>query len=152
MKCEPTVYSLQDLKKASRQTDCWEGVRNYQARNFMRDDMRMGDEAFFYNSNANPSGVAGLMKIVKEAYPDHSSWDKASKYYDPKSTRELPRWFMVDVQFVKEFKEILSLADLKKHRILQNMAVVQKGSRLSITPVTQEEFEFILNLEKGGVV
>ena len=107
MKSEPNVYSIDQLRKEG--TSCWEGVRNYQARNFMRDDMKEGDLVFFYHSNAKPTGIVGLAQVVKEAYPDHFAWDKNSKYFDEKSSPDNPRWFMVDVGFVEKWKEPITL-------------------------------------------
>ena len=143
MKSEPDVFSIDDLKGRPKKTEPWDGVRNYQARNFMRDEMRIGDMILFYHSNCKPPGIAGLAKVVKEAYPDHTAFDKKSKYFDPKSNPENPRWMMVDVQYVKKFKDVISLDELKRHANLKDMAVLRKGNRLSITPVAKEEFEFI---------
>ncbi len=148
MKSEPTCYSLQDLKKDK--TEPWDGVRNYQARNFMRDDMRIGDLAFFYHSNCKKPHIAGICKISKESYPDHTAWN-AGEYnchFDPKSTPENPRWFMVDVEFVEEFSKPILLQDLKKEAGLENMKILQKGNRLSITPVSAQEFDIICKMEQ----
>jgi predicted RNA-binding protein with PUA-like domain len=147
MKSEPDVFSIDDLKKAKNQTSAWDGVRNYQARNFMMKDMQLGDKIFFYHSNAEEIGIAGIAEVAKLAYPDSTAWDKKSKYYDEKSTKEKPRWFMVDVKFVKKFKRIITLAELKTYPNLQEMRLLQKGNRLSINPVSKEQFEFILKLE-----
>lgn len=141
MKCEPSAYSIDDLKREKR--SFWEGVRNYQARNFMRDCMKKGDLAFFYHSNANPSGIVGLMEVCAEGYPDQTALDPQSQYYDAKSTLEKPIWYGVDVKFLKKFDQLISLGDLKKLKGLEKMAVLQKGSRLSIQPVTLNEFELI---------
>lgn len=141
MKSEPDVFSLEDLRSASEQTSCWEGVRNYQARNFMRDAMKVGDKVLFYHSNSQPPGVAGLAEVVREAYPDFHAWDPQSAYFDPKSTPENPRWLMVDVRYVVTFDHFVSLAELKADAALQQMKVVQKGQRLSIQPVTEAEFQ-----------
>jgi len=143
MKSEPNCYSLQDLKRDI--TEPWDGVRNYQARNFMRDDMRIGDRVFFYHSNCKPPHIAGICEVSKESYPDHTAWDASPEntHFDPKSTPENPRWFMVDVKFVEEFKTPVSLHALKQEEGLENMRVLQKGSRLSITPVSPREFEII---------
>ncbi len=149
MKSEPNCYSLQDLKKDK--TEPWDGVRNYQARNFMRDNMKMGDLAFFYHSNCKTPHIAGVCKIAKESYPDHTAWD-ASEYachFDPKSTPENPRWFMVDVEFVEEFPEILSLHELKENPALAEMQILKKGNRLSITPVSKFEFDEIMKMAKS---
>ncbi len=146
MKSEPSVYSIDDLKR-ERQT-CWEGVRNYQARNFMRDRMKPGDLVLFYHSNADPPGVAGIARVVREGYPDRYAWDTRSKYYDPKSTPESPRWYMVDVAFVRKFKDFVPLDVLKATRGLEQM-LVTKRTRLSVQPVTRREFEIVKHL--GGV-
>lgn len=141
MKSEPGSFSIEDLKK-SKSTH-WDGVRNYQARNYMRDQMKVGDRVLFYHSNANPSGIVGIAKITKTGIVDTTAFDPKSKYYDPKSTRESPRWIMVEVTFVKQFPQIISLEELRKAKELQGMKLLQKGSRLSITPVTDKEFSFI---------
>lgn len=143
MKSEPDVFGIDDLIKRKNQTEPWDGVRNYQARNFMRDDMKLGDEILFYHSNCKPPGIAGIAKVQKESYPDHTCWDKKSKYYDPKSTKENPRWFMVDVKYVSKFEDVFSLDELKETKGLEEMRVIQKGCRLSITPVTKKEFNII---------
>ena len=146
MKTEPSVYSIDDLQKDKKEH--WEGVRNYQARNFMKNDMRIGDKVLFYHSNAKPSGIYGLAKVCKEAYPDFTSWDKKSRYYDPRSTKENPRWFMVDVCFIEKFDRVISLKELKENKKLKNMVVVQKGSRLSVQPVFKKDFNEILKMIK----
>lgn len=142
MKCEPCAYSIDDLQK--EKIAFWEGVRNYQARNFMRDQMKKGDLAFFYHSNAKPSGIVGLMEIQKEGYPDHTARDPGSKYYDAKSSKEKPIWFMVDVKFIKKFEKVISLNDLRSTENIEDMMVLRKGSRLSIQPVTENEFNQIM--------
>jgi predicted RNA-binding protein with PUA-like domain len=141
MKTEPTVFSLDDLRNKPHSTDHWEGVRNYQARNYMRDDMKKGDRVLFYHSNCEEPGVAGIAEVTKKAYPDFFSWDRTSRYYDPRSTTEKPRWFMVDLTWKQAFREIVSLKNMKANTALKNMKVLQKGQRLSILPVTKEEFE-----------
>jgi predicted RNA-binding protein with PUA-like domain len=147
MKSEPDVYSIEDLEKEGGGA-CWDGVRNYQARNFMRDEMRKGDLVLFYHSNSKPSGVAGIARVcTKEAYPDHTQLDKKSKYYDPKATKEEPRWFMVEVEFVERFETVLSLADLKAAADqLEGMRVIKKGERLSIQPVEKGHFKKVLKM------
>ncbi|MEW5757683.1 MAG: EVE domain-containing protein [Pseudomonadota bacterium] len=147
MKSEPDVFGIDDLKQRPRQTEHWDGVRNYQARNMMRDQMRRGDQVLFYHSNCETPGIVGIAEIVKEAYPDHSAWNPESKYFDPKSTPDNPRWFMVDVKFVRKFKRTISLAELKAHPALENTAVVRKGNRLSINPVSEQEWQAILDME-----
>lgn len=144
MKSEPDEFSIYDLKEV--QVEAWNGVRNYQARNFMRDEMKIGDEVLFYHSNTKPPGIAGLMTVASEAYPDKFQFDKKSKYFDPKSSTENPRWFLVDVKFKKIFKNFIPLEILKGDNKLRDMKVLQKGSRLSITPVTKAEFEHIVKL------
>lgn len=143
MKTEPDVFSIDDLKTRPSKTTQWEGVRNYQARNFMRDEMKIGDKVLIYHSNCNPPGIAGIAEVSKEAYPDHFSWDKKSKYYDAKCDPENPRWFMVDVKFKQKFNNFISLENLKLEKGLETMLILRRGNRLSITPVTQKEFETI---------
>lgn len=146
MKSEPDVYSIDDLKK--EKTDHWEGIRNYQARNFMRDEMRKGDLAFFYHSSCEEPGIVGIMKIHKTAYPDFTAFAPDEKYYDPKSDPENPRWLMVDVRYVRKLKRNISLKELKLHEALGNMRLLQRGNRLSITPISEKEWNYILTLEK----
>lgn len=146
MKSEYTDYSIDDLKRDG-QTD-WTGVRNYQARNFMRDQMQKGDLAFFYHSNAEPSGVAGIMKIISSAKADKTQFDKKSKYYDESATSENPRWFLREVKFVEKFSNLLGLPELRKISACKNMMILQKGSRLSVTPVTASEWNAIVALSK----
>lgn len=141
MKSEPDVYSIDQLNKDT--TTWWEGVRNYQARNFMMKDMKVGDAVLFYHSNAEPPGVAGLAFISKVAAPDKLQFDKKSDYFDPKATIEKPIWFCVEVQFKKKFKHHVSLQDLRENPDLKDMLVLQKGSRLSVQPVEQKHFEII---------
>jgi predicted RNA-binding protein with PUA-like domain len=147
MKSEPGAYSIDDLEKD--QETYWDGVRNYQARNFMRDKMRIGDEVLFYHSNAKPPGVAGLARISKEGYPDHTAFDPEDPHYDPKSDQANPRWFMVDIKFVDKFAEVIPLSVLRETEGLENMVLV-KRSRLSVQPVTRDEFEIIKGLGPVG--
>jgi len=144
MKCEPSAYSISDLARDGDTS--WEGVRNFQARNFMRDDMALGDPVLFYASNADPSGVSGLATIAKTSYPDHFAWKKGHKYFDARSTKAAPTWFMVDVGFVEEFAATVPLATLKATKGLDDMKVVQKGSRLSVQPVTKKEYDIVVRL------
>lgn len=144
VKSEPSSYSIDDLKK-DRKTP-WTGVRNYQARNFMRDGMQVGDLVLFYHSNAEPAGVAGVAKVASKAYPDETAFDKKSDYYDEKSTKENPRWMLVDIAFVKKFKEIIPLSVLRAEKKLGKMQLLAPGQRLSVMPVTKEEFDRISNL------
>ena len=140
MKSEPDEFSIDDLARARKAP--WTGVRNYQARNFMRDDMRPGDGVLFYHSSCPEPGVAGLAKVASRAYPDATQFDKKSEYYDPKSTRDAPRWVHVDVAFVQK-TPLVSLAELRRHRELAGMRLLQRGNRLSITPVEPAEWTFI---------
>lgn len=140
MKSEPDVFSFEDLKNRPKQTEPWDGVRNYQARNFMRDEMKVGDLILFYHSNANPPGVAGIAEVGSAPYPDPTAFDEKSKYYDPKSDPENPRWMLIDVKYHADIKRIVSLEEMKSMPALEEMHVLQKGNRLSITPVTQDEF------------
>lgn len=147
MKSEPDVFSIEDLRK-KKHSD-WDGVRNYQARNFMRDEMRVGDLVLFYHSNAEPSGVAGIARVSRESHPDPTQFDKKSEYHDPKATLEKPIWMMVEVEFVKAFAQVLPLEQLKKEKALAKMPLVQKGTRLSVMPVTEAEWKAILKLAEG---
>lgn len=146
MKSEPSAYSIEDLQNAPQKTCFWDGVRNYQARNFMRDQMKKGDLAFFYHSNAKPTGIAGVVKIVGEGHPDVTAFDSTSSYYDEKSSPENPRWFGVDVKLQKVFSRIITLAELKTHAPLKDMKLLQKGQRLSVMPVSEKEFLYISDL------
>ena len=146
MKSEPDVFGIDDLKACPNGTEPWDGVRNYQARNMMRDDMKKGDKVFFYHSNCKVPGIVGIAKVVKESYPDHTAFDPECKYYDPKSDPDNPRWFMVDVKFVKKFKETISLEQLKAMPELEEMPLVRRGNRLSVMPVSEEHWERILQL------
>jgi predicted RNA-binding protein with PUA-like domain len=148
LKTEPDVFSIHDLARQKNQTTYWDGVRNYQARNFMRDEMKVGDGVLVYHSNADPPGVAGTAKIVRTAYPDFTSWDKQDEHYDPKSTLDNPRWFMVDIQLDEVFAEPISLATLREVPALREMELLRKGSRLSVQPVRKKEFDAILKLAK----
>lgn len=146
MKSEPEKYSIDDLAAEKTKTTCWDGVRNYQARNFMRDDMKIGDQVLFYHSNAKPTGIAGTAKIVKESYPDFTAFDEKSRYFDPKSKRDEPRWFMVDIKLQKKFVRFLTLEELKENARLDGMVLLQKGSRLSVQPVSKKHFDIIVKL------
>ena len=145
MKSEPGEYSIDDLMRAAKKTTPWIGVRNYQARNFMRDDMQLGDQAFFYHSSCEEPGIAGIVEVARLAYPDATQFDYKSKYFDPKSTRAKPRWFNVDVQLSKKTR-LVPLAELRSCPELEQMLVLQRGNRLSITPVAPAEWKFILDL------
>ncbi len=145
-KSEPNAFSIDDLNKRPKKIEHWDGVRNYQVRNLLRDEIHVGDQAFFYHSSCTPPGIVGIIEITESSYPDFTAWDPESKHYDPKSSRENPRWFMVDVRFVKKFPRMITLDMLKKHPILKKMQVTRRGNRLSITPVTKEEWKAVLNL------
>ena len=145
MKSEPSVFTIEDLEKSPKQTVKWiptKGIRNYQARNFMRDDMSLGDLAFFYQSNCNTPGIIGIMEITKLAYPDPLQFLKDNKYYDPKSSPDNPRWLNVDVTLVKKLP-IIELKKLRGYSELKNMMILRKGNRLSISPVSEKEWLFI---------
>jgi predicted RNA-binding protein with PUA-like domain len=148
MKCEPRAYSIDDL--ARDKTTGWEGVRNFQARNYIRDGMQVGDGVLFYASNANPSGVTGLAEVVRAGYPDPFALKKGHKYFDEASSPESPVWFTVDIGHVETFPGIVPLDTLKSTKGLENMVVTQKGSRLSIQPVTKAEFEIVTRLGRRG--
>ena len=142
MKTEPTTYSIADLEKEGKTQ--WEGVRNYQARNFMRDRCQVGDLVLIYHSNTKVPGIVGLAKVCSKAYPDYFAFDKTSNYYDPKSTEQHPIWWMVDVEYIKSFSEVISLESLKEDKKLDGMLVVKKGMRLSIQPVEKKHVKHIL--------
>ncbi|MDR3491050.1 MAG: EVE domain-containing protein [Gammaproteobacteria bacterium] len=147
-KSEPETFGIDALAKMPKQTEHWDGVRNYQARNMLRDQIKVRDKIFFYHSNCNPPGIVGIARVVRSGYPDDSALNPESDYYDPKSTPENPRWFMVDVKFEKKFKHIITLDELKNHPELSNMAVTRQGNRLSITPVSAHEWKVILSMAK----
>ena len=147
MKSEPDVFSIDDLKRRPRKTEHWDGVRNYQARNFMR-TMQKGDLAFFYHSSCAVPGVSGVIEIAREARPDHTAWDAKSKYHDPKSRPDKPLWYMVDVRYRRNFKRIVPLAELKQNPALKDMILLRRGNRLSIMPVTPREWHAILKMEQ----
>lgn len=146
IKSEPDVFSFADLQAAAKQTTHWDGVRNYQARNTLRDEMKRGDRCFYYHSNAEPSGIAGICEVVREGYPDHTAFDKKDPHYDPKSKPDAPTWYMVDVKAVRAFPRLVSLAELREARALHGMVLLQKGSRLSVQPVTAKEWAAICAL------
>jgi predicted RNA-binding protein with PUA-like domain len=148
MKSEPDVFGIDHLKSRPRKTEHWDGVRNYQARNMMRDEMKKGDLVFFYHSNCAEPGIVGIMKVVREGYPDHTAFDPQQKYYDPKSDPDNPRWYMVDVQYQRNTRRLISLAELKQHKELQDCPLVRKGNRLSIMPITGQQWDLILQLEE----
>jgi len=147
MKSEPDAFGIDDLMRRPRQTEHWDGVRNYQARNMLRDDMRQGDQAFFYHSSCDEPGIVGIIDIVRAGYPDSTAFDPENHHYDPKSTPEAPRWFMVDVRFRRKLKRTISLAELKQQPSLANFSLLRRGNRLSIMPVSADDWNFILSLE-----
>lgn len=146
MKSEPGDFSIDDLKREKR--TMWDGVRNYQARNFMRDDMSMGDMVLFYHSNSNPVGIAGVAKVCSAPYPDPTAFDKRDSHYDPKSKKEAPTWILIDVCFVKKFNEVMLLSDLRTEKSLRGMLLFQKGQRLSVQPVDKKHFDHIVNMAR----
>ena len=145
MKSEPSAFSIDDLMKVSQQTTCWDGVRNYQARNFMR-SMAIGDRVLFYHSNADPPAVVGIAEVVKTAYVDSTQFDKKDEHHDPQSDPSTPRWDMVDIKYIRKFSRPVSLDQLRKEPKLKGMVLLRKGSRLSVQPVTPAEWEHILTL------
>lgn len=147
-KSEPETFSIDDLYRRPKHTEHWDGVRNYQARNMLRDDIKVGDLAFFYHSNCSPPGIVGIIEIVKAGYPDFTAFDPMSDYYDSKSTQDAPRWFMVDVKFVEKFKRMLTLDEIKQDPVLKEMVVARAGNRLSISPVLPEEWKKILIISR----
>ena len=149
LKTEPESFSIQDLQDAPKQTTFWDGVRNYQARNFLRDDFKVGDRVLFYHSNADPPAIVGVAKVVKEGYPDHTAWDESNHHYDAASTPQNPRWYMVDIKLERVFSQPLGLDHLRTIKALAKMELLRKGSRLSVQPVT--EAEFIEVLKHAGV-
>lgn len=148
MKTEPTTFSIDDLQAAPKRRTCWDGVRNYQVRNMMRDTMNIGDAAFFYHSSCEQPGIVGIVKIVREAYPDHTALDPKDPHFDPKSKPEAPSWLMVDVQLEKRFDRIITLDELRQFSAtkLRDMLLLQRGNRLSITPVSVAHWRFITSL------
>ena len=145
MKSEPSEYGIDDLKRDK--VEHWDGVRNYQARNMMRDDMKKGDSAFMYHSNCEAIGIVGIMTIARESYVDHTAFDKKDKHYDAKSDKNNPRWFMVDVRYKRKFKRIITLAELKQQKKLEGLQLLKRGNRLSIMLVSKKHWDFILSLE-----
>jgi predicted RNA-binding protein with PUA-like domain len=147
MKSEPGEFSIDDLSVRPSKTEPWDGVRNYQARNMIRDEMKPGDEAFFYHSACKEPGIVGIVRIAGDAYPDPTAFDPEDKHYDPKSDRENPRWFLVDVEFVRKLKRTISLSELKEHDALADMVLLRRGNRLSVMPVSDDHWRYILALE-----
>lgn len=151
MKSEPESFSIDDLARAPKKTTCWDGVRNYQARNMLRDQMKKGDLVFFYHSNCEVPGIAGIVEVVREGYPDHTAFDPEDHHFDPKSDPENPRWYMVDVKLRKKFPRVISLRELKActDASLSGFQLLAKGNRLSVMPVTSRQWKFIESLSQG---
>jgi predicted RNA-binding protein with PUA-like domain len=149
MKSEPDTFSIDALRKAPHQTTAWDGVRNFQARNMLRDSMKKGDQAFFYHSSCDVPGIAGIVGIVKEGYPDKTALDPKHHHYDADSKADDPRWFVVDVKLVRKFSRIITLDELRKHatKELKDFVLLRRGNRLSVMPVTKDEWDFVLALE-----
>ncbi|MBD9356778.1 EVE domain-containing protein [Methylomonas albis] len=147
MKSEPDTFGIHDLIKRPAQTEHWDGVRNYQARNMMRDAMKIGDQVFFYHSNCDEPGIVGIMQVARESYPDFTAFDPDDKHFDPKSNPDKPTWYMVDVKFVRALSRNISLRELKLKTELADLALLRRGNRLSIMPINAKEWEFILSLE-----
>lgn len=145
MKSEPDVYGIDDMQRDGR--EMWDSIRNYQARNMMRDDMKIGDEIFFYHSNCKEPGIVGITKVCSEPYPDPTQFDKSSNYFDPKSTEDNPRWILVDVEFVRKLARNITLSEIKSQKGLEDMILARKGNRLSIMPVEKKHWKKILSLE-----
>ena len=146
-KSEPDVFGIDHLKVMSNQTDHWDGIRNYQARNMLRDDIKTGDRVFFYHSNCKEPGIVGIMEVTSDGYPDYTASDPEQHYYDPKSDPDNPRWYMVDIQHKRKLKRTITLQELKQHPQLEGMALLRKGNRLSVMPVEKEQWDYILGIE-----
>jgi predicted RNA-binding protein with PUA-like domain len=147
-KSEPDVFGIEHLKGLPNQTDHWDGIRNYQARNLLRDDIKQGDKVFFYHSNCKEPAIVGIMQVTRNGYPDHTAFDPEAHYYDPKSDPDNPRWYMVDVKYLRDFKRQVTLSELKKAPQLDGMTLLRRGNRLSVMPVSKDHWDFILQLEK----
>tara|TARA_B100000378_G_scaffold13738_1_gene11233 strand:- start:144 stop:596 length:453 start_codon:yes stop_codon:yes gene_type:complete len=145
MKSEPDTYSIDDLQSFG--VDHWDGIRNYQVRNFFRDQMQVGDQAFFYHSNCKEPGIVGTMEIVSKAYPDHTAFDPSEKYFDSKSDPENPRWLMVDVRYIRHLNRMITLAELRQQKQIADMKLLQRGNRLSVLPLSKMEWQYILEME-----
>jgi predicted RNA-binding protein with PUA-like domain len=151
LKSEPSVFSIDDLAACGRRTEPWDGVRNYQARNMLRDGMRRGDLAFFYHSGCEVPGIAGIMEIASPGRPDPTAFDASDHHYDPDSDPEHPRWYLVDVRFRRRLRRLIPLEELRRHRALAGMQLLKRGNRLSVTPVSKKHWDCILKLEKRKV-
>lgn len=150
-KSEPTTFSIDDLAQRPKKTEPWNGVRNYQVRNLLRDDIKKGDLGFFYHSSCTPPGIVGIVEVVRNGYPDHTAWDSQSHYFDAGCTPDKPRWYMVDVKLVKKFPRMITLDEIKAQPQLRDMLVCRKGSRLSITPVLEKEWNVIVALAEAEI-
>lgn len=149
VKSEPDVFSIDDLANSPLQTTCWDGVRNYQARNFLRDSMKNGDKVLFYHSSTDPTGVAGWCEVVREGYPDTSAFDPNSNYFDPDSTPDKPVWIMVDIKLVEKFPRLVTLQEIKENPALKDILLIKRGNRLSVFPVKEEEFNEIIRMSRN---
>ena len=145
MKSEPDTYSIDDLQSFG--VDHWDGIRNYQVRNFFRDQMQVGEQAFFYHSNCKEPGIVGTMEIVSKAYPDHTAFDPSEKYFDSKSDPENPRWLMVDVRYIRHLDRMITLGELRQQKQIADMKLLQRGNRLSVLPLSKMEWQYILEIE-----
>lgn len=146
VKTEPSCFSIDDLASRPQQITPWDGVRNYQARNMMRDEMKLGHKAFFYHSNCETPGIVGIAEVVKESYPDETAFIPTEKHFDPESHRENPRWFLVDFKFVEKFHRVISLQEMRNNPLLSGMTLLRKGNRLSVTPVTADQWDTVLKM------
>ena len=144
-KSDPDEFSIEDLEISKNKTACWDGVRNYQARNFMRDEIKKGDGILFYHSNTDPLAITGYCEVTRENYPDHTQFDPKDKHFESKSKADSPTWVMVDIRLVKKFKNPIHLASIKKNPKLKDLKLIKKGNRLSVMPVTKEEWDEIFN-------
>jgi predicted RNA-binding protein with PUA-like domain len=149
LKSEPDTFGIDHLAAKPKQTTAWDGVRNYQARNMLRDSLKKGDTAFFYHSSCETPGIAGIVRVVKEGYPDATAFDPKHHHYDPESRRSDPRWFVVDVKLERKLKRLITLDELRRHAddVLSDFVILRRGNRLSVTPVTKAEWDFVLALE-----
>ena len=145
MKSEPDTYSIDDLQSFG--VDHWDGIRNYQVRNFFRDQIQVGEQAFFYHSNCKEPGIVGIMEIVSKAYPDHTAFDPSEKYFDSKSDPENPRWLMVDVRYIRHLDRMITLGELRQQKQIADMKLLQRGNRLSVLPLSKMEWQYILEME-----
>lgn len=145
-KSDPDEFSIEDLKKSKNKTTFWDGIRNYQARNFLRDEIKKGDGVLFYHSNSDPLAIMSYCEVVKEGYPDHTQFDSKSDHFDPKADTKNPTWFMVDIKLVKEFRKPVTLDEIKSNKKLKDMKLIQRGQRLSVMPVTKSEWDEILKM------